>query len=195
MINPGVRILQAIAAACLLGGCGTMPNSYIPRTLGSLQNAERTDDLHVSMAPGSEIAYRGEPIVFHLTLRNTGSRTFWIPRRPDVLLTWTYPNGVHDNFIRDFQEARFFQRDEAVRLEPGGELTIDIPVRTYYFTMNGITEFRAVVHSSRNTNPALAPFWHGRILSNAFGVLVQGPRKKSAMRASSPASAAPLSSS
>ncbi len=172
-----------------------MPNAYIPTTVGSLGEPDPASEMKVSISSKNTLAFIGDLIVFQITLKNVSTESIWVPREPDVLLTWIYPNGRHDNFLREFQDERYYSTDDAVQLLPGQQITKFVPVKTYFFERAGVTEFRALVHASRNTNPQLAPFWQGRALSNAFGVLVESAKKKglisdaaSSVRRRSPAS-------
>ena len=168
----------AILTALLLAGCGTMPGEYIPTKVGPIGDPDADAALKVVISTKNTLAFIGDPIIFQITIKNIGEEPIWLPREPDVLFTWTYPNGRRDNFIREFQEERFYSADNAVQLLPGQQLTRFVPIKTYFFEKAGITEFRALVHASRNTNPGLEPFWQGKALSNAFGVLVESAKKK-----------------
>jgi hypothetical protein len=117
-------------------------------------------------------------------IRNTALEPIWVPADIDVLFTWIYPNGGRDNFMREFQTERFYSKDEAVLLKPGHALVRKETIKTYYFHREGITEFRAVVHSGGNTNPELKPFWQGEIESNGYGVLVGSEKKRGLLPAS-----------
>jgi hypothetical protein len=175
------KAIQAGAVAMLaaaLSGCGTMPETYIPSTVGPLGESNPASEMRVSISSKNTLAFIGDLIIFQITLKNVSEDPIWVPREPDVLLTWTYPNGRRDNFVREFQDERYYSPDDAVQLLPGQQITKFIPVKTYFFERAGITEFRALVHASRNTNPKLAPFWEGKAISNAFGVLVENAKKK-----------------
>jgi len=170
--------LAIAGMALILTGCGTTGSSYIPATVGSLEDHEATGTLEVQIETDSAVANIGQPIVFRVVIRNVSTRAFWVPRDPDLLFTWIYPNGRHDNFLREFRPERYYSERDAVRLKPGEELVKHFTIRTWYFERPGITEFRAVLHASRNTNPALLPFWNGEIQSNSFGIEVKKPRNQ-----------------
>jgi hypothetical protein len=173
-IQTGALVILAV----VLAGCGTVPNAYIPATVGSLGEPDPASSMKVIISSKNTLTFIGDPIIFQVTLKNVSEEPVWVPREPDVLLTWIYPNGRHDNFLREFQEERYYSSDDAVQLLPGQQITKFIPVKTYFFERAGITEFRALVHASRNTNSRLEPFWEGKALSNAFGVLVESAKKK-----------------
>jgi hypothetical protein len=173
--------IAAITAAALLAGCGTIPETYIPSTVGPLGEGDASREVKVVISTKSTLTFIGDPIIFQITLKNVGEEPIWVPREPDVLFIWTYPNGRHDNFLREFQEERFYSADDAVQLLPGQQIRKFVPIKTYFFERAGITEFRALVHASRNTNPNLSPFWQGKALSNAFGVLIENAKKRGLM--------------
>lgn len=120
----------------------------------------------------------GEPLYFTVIIQNVGDKPLWLPRNPDLLLTWVYPNGRRDNFIRERPPAQFFSAHNAVLLQPGQQMTRTIAVKTYYFPLPGITEFRAILRGTGNTNPDLQPFWSGRVESNAYGIRVLKKTRK-----------------
>ena len=170
------RILIALATAgtaLILAGCGTAGFTYVPAVVGPLDDQEATTTVDVRIETDSSVAVIGQPIVFRVLIRNISTRSFWLPRDPDLLFTWIYPNGRRDNFLREFREERYYSERDAVRLKPGEELVKYFTIRTWYFDRPGITEFRAVMHASRNTNPELLPFWNGEVQSNSFGIDVK----------------------
>jgi hypothetical protein len=176
-MRPVIRY-AVMATALLLAGCASVPNSYIPRTVGPLDTARITDALEVRIEPGANIAYIGDLIRFQVSIRNVGERAFWIPREPDMLFTWIYPDGVRDNFVCEFPAEHFYSSDDAILLRPGEEIVTHADIKTYFFPTAGITEFQAFITAGRNTNPALNPFWKGRASSNAYGVVVKSGRDK-----------------
>ncbi len=173
-------------AAGLLGmslaGCSTIPDDYVPSTIGSMEDGEQDNYLEVHIKAKRNTVAMGEPVVFLVVIKNTSDKPFWIAREPDLLFTWIYPTGRRDNFIREFSEDRYYSENDAILLRAGQQLTKQIEIRTYYFPKEGITEFRAVLHTGSNTNPKLQPFWTGEILSNSFGVLVEGEKPGSAVK-------------
>ena len=175
-----VPVALAFLVAILATGCGTVPNSYIPSTVGPMENAKPTGPIEVLISTSQDSACVGDNLYFTVVIRNRGPEAVWIPRDPDVLLTWIYPNGQRDSFMREFSQEQHFSETDAVLLRPGQQMTRSVVVKTYYFPRPGITEFRALVHASRNTNSRLQPFWNGRSESNSYGVMVGNPKKKSA---------------
>lgn len=187
-------IAFAVAGALLaLAGCGTAGFTYVPAVVGPLDDQEATSTVDVRIETDSPIAVIGQPIVFRVLIRNISTRAFWLPRDPDLLFTWIYPSGQRDNFLREFREERYYSERDAVRLKPGEELVKYFTIRTWYFQRPGITEFRAVLHSSRNTNPSLLPFWNGEVQSNSFGIDVKSPKKQRSFSNSRPLSDLPAS--
>jgi len=176
-----MKIVLQILVLCIvlaMMGCASMPSEYRPNTVGSLEDADLNNEIEVSISTRENTAYIGRPIVFNVSIKNIGTHPLWIPRNPDLLFTWIYSNGRHDNFLREFEPERYYSKHDSVLLRPGQQMIKSVTIKTYYFLRPGITEFRAVLHASRNTNPKLAPFWHGKIESNAYGVLVEKGSKK-----------------
>ncbi|OQA29739.1 MAG: hypothetical protein BWY59_00113 [Verrucomicrobia bacterium ADurb.Bin345] len=163
-------------------GCASVPNEYIPSVVGSLGESETSGPIEARINAAQDRVSLGDQIFFSVTIRNRGADPIWLPRDPDVLLTWIYPNGEHDNFLREFASERFYDTADAVLLRPGHQMVKTIIVKTYFFPKPGITEFRAQVHMARNTNPELRPFWVGDLESNAYGVMVDKPILRSARR-------------
>jgi hypothetical protein len=173
------RSFAAAAAALLLSaGCGTIQQPYIPSTVGVIATEQSQGPIEVQIVSSQDTVTLGDPIYFTVIIRNTGERPLWLPRNPHVMLTWVYPNGRRDNFLREFAPEGYFSKQDSVLLHPGQQMLRTIAVKTYYFPHAGITEFRAVVHSPLNTNSELQPFWSGQAESNAFGVKVLAPKKK-----------------
>lgn len=167
------------ALAFAAAGCATAPKTYVPVTVGSLDDPETDGQLEVWISTSQESAFIGDPIFFTVTIRNAGTRAVWVPRNPDLLMTWIYPNGRRDNMLREFSRDQHYSTSEAVLLRAGQQMTKSVAVKTYYFPKTGITEFRAVLHAGRNTNPDLSPFWQGELQSNAYGIMVRSAKKNS----------------
>lgn len=172
------RYLGLILAGALAGGCTSLPVAYIPQTVGPLEESQITNFLEVRIEPDKEEAVIGDLIRFRVILRNTGTVAFYVPRKPDLLFTWTYADGVRDNYVCELPFERFYFAEEAVLLKPGEQITTHMDIKTYYFDTPGITEFRAYVCPGRNTNPELTPFWQGKASSNGYGVVVKEAKKK-----------------
>ncbi len=173
-----LQIVWYAIVGLLLAGCAGFQPPYIPAKIGSLQDGESADSLEITIKPTEDSIAIGEPIVFQIILRNVGTQSFWIPKDPTMLFTWVYPNGSHDNFLREFESERYYSEDEVVLLAPGDEIKKYFLIKTYYFSITGITEFRATIHAGKNTNPALNPFWYGKIRSNAYGITVHRLKRR-----------------
>lgn len=167
----------ALAVAMSLSGCGTMQQPYIPSQIGPIAGERPQGPIEVQITSSQDTVPLGSPIYFTVIIRNTGPSPIWLPRTPDVMLRWIYPDGRHDNFLREISREGYFSMQDSVLLHPGQQMLRTIAVKTYYFPRPGITEFRAVLHSPHNTNTELKPFWSGQVESNGFGVKVL-PRKR-----------------
>ncbi|MBP7829516.1 MAG: hypothetical protein KA248_06325 [Kiritimatiellae bacterium] len=155
-----------------------MPERYKPATQGRLDNAENDPAIRVALKTDTPVIAIGEPLYLDLAIRNVGRERVWLPREPTVLVSWIYPNGVHDNFLKEIRDEEHFERGELVCLEPGQQIAQRVEIRTYYFDRPGITEFRARLYGIRNTNPKTEATWTGRLESNSFGVMVERAKKK-----------------
>lgn len=162
------RVAVGTASALLLAGCGTVKEAYKPDHLGSLADNESNSGIEVTLSPDKYRARIGDPVTFQVVIRNVGDTPVWFPADPDLLLTWVYPDGKRDNLIRgDRREAVA----GAVLLSPGQERVEHSVVTTYYFDRGGIHEFRAIV--TADAGAAGKPTWHGRAVSNGFGVFFE----------------------
>ncbi|HOW96987.1 MAG TPA: hypothetical protein P5567_11780 [Kiritimatiellia bacterium] len=155
-----------------------MPERYKPATQGRLDNAEQDPALEIALKADTPVISIGEPLYLDVAIRNVSEERVWLPRQPTVLVSWIYPNGVHDNFLKEIREEEHLERSELVCLEPGQQIAQRVEIRTYYFDRPGITEFRARLYGARNTNPKTAETWTGRLQSNSFGVMVERAKKK-----------------
>ncbi len=149
-----------------------METPYRPTRVGRIDAAPAEGPLEMQMVCAQDTITIGEPLYFTVIIRNTSDRPVWLPRNPPLIMAWVYPDGRRDNFLREYPDAQFFSTQNAVLLQPGQQMTRTVAVKTYYFPLPGITEFRALLDSPRNTNPELTPFWSGRLESNAYGVKV-----------------------
>ena len=175
-ISPQVSVVLLLA---LLGaGCASMPAPYKPKTSGRLDNAERDAVLEIVLDTETPVIAVGDPILLNVTIRNVGPDRVWLPRQPTVHISWIYPNGVNDNFLKELREEEYLDRHQLVCFEPGQHMSQRVEVRTWYFDRLGVTEFRALLHVGRNTNPNAEPIWTGQLQSNSFGVLVERAKKK-----------------
>lgn len=155
--------------AVLLIGCGTVKQAYKPSHLGNLADHQSSSGIEVTLIPDKYRARIGDPVTFTVVIRNVNSQPILFPTDPDLLLTWIYPDGRRDNLIRG---ERKVATDYTV-LAPGEEHVERSVVTTYYFDRGGIHEFRAIVSGDEVAMNAGRPAWHGRAISNGFGVLFE----------------------
>ena len=177
-MNTIVKIMAALLLPLLGAGCASMPQAYKPVTPGRLENSERSNGLEINLESETPVIAIGEPILLNITIRNVSPECVWLPRQPTVLVSWIYPNGIHDNFLKELRQEERLERHQLACLEPGQQISQRVEVRTYYFDRPGVTEFRALLHAGRNTNPHTESTWAGRLHSNSFGVQVERPAKK-----------------
>jgi len=168
-------VAGTVIVLAILNACTTLPEEYIPTTVGPVSDPKPVNGLEVRLVPKLDHVIRGEPLFFNVIIRNVGQIPFWIPRKPHVVLIWTYPNGQRDNMMTEFPDHRFYDTANAIRLSPGEIMTTRLKVDTYYFPKPGVTEFHAVYYVSPDDTAGCQPFWHGRAPSNAYGVLVESP--------------------
>lgn len=172
------KVLLLAVAAALGTGCASMPERYKPDTQGRIDNAEKDAALEILLKTDTAVVAIGEPLYLDVAIRNVSDERVWLPREPTVLVSWIYPNGVHDNFLKEIREENHLERGQLVCLEPGQQISQRVEIRTYYFDRPGITEFRARLYGARNTNPRTEPTWTGRLQSNSYGVMVERAKKK-----------------
>ena len=173
------RVAGLLVCGLLLGGCVAPPAKYVPQTIGSSDTGDVIDGLEVVIKAASDRVILGKPVHFDITITNSGHNSIWIPKDPHLIFVWVYPNGRRDNVVQELPPRRHYNNKSAILLGPGKTFSKNFTIRTHYFPKSGITEFRAIMQSPENTNPRLAPFWQGRALSNAYGVLVQKPSFRS----------------
>lgn len=167
------RILCLAACGSLLVGCASLPEKYVPSTVGPIQHpSAQVQSLECRIYTLHDAVVAGNPVEFVVLLRNRADQAIWVPENPDVVFLWTYSNGFRDNFMRDEPMPQFFTPQNAVLLQPGEQLTRNVRIDTQKFLRNGLTEFRALVNVPTNLNPELSPFWTGRSVSNGYGVLL-----------------------
>jgi hypothetical protein len=154
----------------MAAGCSTVPDPYIPTKVGSFDARPGVNDLVVEIDTDRNLQPLGAPLTFVVTIRNTGSQAYWIPRKPLLLFYWIYPTGQRDNYVIDFPPERYYAKDEVFLLAPGQTYSVLEHIETYYFPKPGITEFKVMFYSANNTNREWTPFWHGKIFSNNYGV-------------------------
>ena len=172
-----LQISLLLAVSLLLAGCSTIPNRYIPNAVGSLNDADDSNILRISIDPENPELSIGEPIVFRVSVKNISKMPLWVPRDPEFFFTWIYPDGRHDSFVYEPQRDQFYTREDSVCLRPGQQFTKSVSIRTYYFERKGITEFRAYLRTGSNTNPKLTPFWNGELASNSYGIKLDVKKK------------------
>jgi len=163
-----VSVLAVLSMAA--AGCGTVKETYHPGTIGPVSEAQGCEGLTLKLTTAHDSVALGKPIAFNVAVCNTSDHAIWIPKQPQQAFFWTYPNGRHDCYIIDREQARFFQKNESQLLNPGSEIVLPSVVETSYFNHPGITEFLAEIDVAKNTNPELTPFWSGRLLSNSYGL-------------------------
>ena len=168
-----MKRIFALMIALMAGGCGSMPERHIPSRTGPIGTGEIVSGLSVSIAAASDAVAFGQPVYFELMVSNASDRLFWIPQDPHIIFAWTYSSGRRDNFIGEYPAEQFFTPRDAVKIYPGETIRRQIQIPTGYFPTKGITEFKAIYSSPRNSNPDLRPFWHGEVLSNSYGVDVR----------------------
>ncbi len=180
-----MKAIRSIVFLALLTGCGTLNNSYRPAVVGPVDSCTRVRDLAVVLvgtqeAKTSRYADRvrlGEPVHFSVVLKNVGTNDLWVPKNPEILFSWIYPDGQRDNHLREIPKDHFYQADDVVLLKPGQSLKQPYQLKTWFFRKTGIVEFRAIVQISRNTNRDLPAVWSGRVVSNGYGILVERPHQ------------------
>ncbi len=178
MLRTGIAAILLAASFGLFTGCAAVPAKYHPETVGYTNPPESSDHVRITITPLFDSLALGEPVVITVSMENVGEKPIFVPRSPEILLLWIYPNGQRDNQLIQFTEERHFRADELVRLMPGQFIETRREIKTYYFPKVGITEFWAVCNAPRNTNPALGPVWSGRLESNGYGLLVHRPNER-----------------
>lgn len=158
--------IAALVAMAMLAGCASFSPAplYVPRQAGNMGDGDSGAGVVVVLKPDRVSIHRGELLGLSVAIRNVGAEAIILPRKPDTLLTWIYPDGRHDNVVRDTAEVA---GTELAKLEPGQEIVQHATIKTYYFNRSGITEFRAIVSAAGPAN-----CWTGRVASNGFGIMV-----------------------
>jgi hypothetical protein len=161
-------------AISLVAGCATVNDQpYIPAKMGNLNDSLAYGGIKIMLVPDHYQAKIGDLITFSIILKNVSEEPIWIPREPDVLLTWVYPDGKRDNLVRDDEKQAKYTKSNSILLQPGQERTYRSAISTYYFNRRGITEFRALVSANDTANNELNPFWAGQGESNGYGVMLR----------------------
>ena len=168
-------IVTGFVLTVLLTSCGTLDQKYIPSIRGTVPRGTPVDGLVLNLTPQRDPVTIGDVIWFTVTIKNCGTSAFWIPKTPNIMLLWTYPDGRKDNMLFEPETARYFEKNEVVMLKPGYAYETAMKIKSYYFYRAGITEFQAVMFSPQNTNPSIVPFWSGRAYSNGHGLMVEKP--------------------
>ncbi|MFH0909632.1 MAG: hypothetical protein V1929_12800 [bacterium] len=164
--------LLALGTA-LLTSCATVEKAYIPKKMGNLEDSQASGGIRMSLVPDHYQAKIGDLLTFSIVLKNVSTEPIWIPKEPEFLLTWVYPDGKRDNMIRDLETNKTYTRANAVLLQPGQEKIYRSVITTYYFNRQGITEFRALVSVDKPASSDLNPFWNGYAESNGYGVYLK----------------------
>ena len=153
-------------------GCGTVQGAYKPQSMGLLADSGPVNGIEVTLVPDKATARIGDVVTFSVKIKNVGTQTVWIPREPDILLTWIYPDGKRDNFVNDYASTASTAVD-LLAMAPGQEKVFSSAITTYYFNRGGITEFRAKVNMTGRTAQATTASWNHEIASNGFGVMFE----------------------
>ncbi|MCZ7591385.1 MAG: hypothetical protein M5U15_04155 [Kiritimatiellae bacterium] len=162
---------SCLVAVAVLSGCGTVREVYKPTQLGNLADNRNDSDIEITLRPDKAHARIGDPITFTVSIRNVGTQPILMPSDPDLLMMWIYPDGKRDNLIRNERK----NKTEWLVLKPGEERIAHSVITTYYFDRSGIHEFRAVLNGANEiAMSSTRPTWHGRAVSNGFGVLFEG---------------------
>ena len=162
-----------VLGAALLTGCATVEDKYIPAKMGNLEDSQASGGIRISLVPDHFKAKIGDLLTFSIVLKNESEEPIWIPKQPDFLLTWVYPDGKRDNVIRNPETNKMYTKVNAILLQPGQEKVYRSAVTTYYFNREGITEFRALVSVDKPASKELKPFWNGYAESNGYGVYLK----------------------
>jgi hypothetical protein len=156
----------------LATGCASLDQPYIPAKMGNLNDSLARGGIEISLVPDRYLADIGDMLAFSIILKNVSAEPIWIPREPDMLMTWVYPDGKRDNVIRDAKPVEYTKANSTL-LNPGDEKVYRSAVTTYYFNRGGITEFRALVSANHPVRDGLGPYWTGEAESNGFGVMMR----------------------
>jgi len=169
----GAGKLATLATLLLSASCVSPPGDvYIPSQIGYIGGDVPVKGLDLDIRPSRQSYKRGDIIEFVAEIENVSQHPIWVPKRFKPVFIWYSPRGERDGFLPPASDPVFFDRDSAIRLEPGEKHSISKSIKTHYFRSEGIVEFRAILDIPENTNPELKPFWHHRIVSNGYGVLV-----------------------
>lgn len=172
-----------LSIGLLTAGCSTVPDEYIPVTVGSIGEADSLDGLKMTISTRQTNARIGEPVLFQVRIQNVGSTPLFIPKNPNVVFTWVYADGSRDNFVKDSEYESLLSETDLTILQPNRFITKDIRVNTHYFNRHGITEFWATLQAWHSKTPAKPGVWEGRITSNRFGVWMEDGKVASAIPA------------
>ena len=162
-----------VLGVALLAGCASVEDKYIPAKMGNLEDSQASGGIRMSLVPDHYQAKIGDLLTFSIVLKNVSEEPIWIPKQPDFLLTWVYPDGKRDNVIRNEETKHTYTKANAILLQPGQEKVYRSVITTYYFNREGITEFRALVSVDKPASKELSPFWNGYAESNGYGVYLK----------------------
>lgn len=177
-----LAIALVLAVGLLTVGCSTVPDEYVPATVGSIGDPDTLDGLKMTISTTQTNVYIGQPVVFQVRIQNVGSIPLFIPKKPNVVLTWVYADGSRDNFVKDFEGEPLLDENDLTILQPNRFITKDIRVNTYYFNRAGVTEFWATFQTWNRKASAKPGAWEGRIMSNRFGVWMESGKTIAAAR-------------
>lgn len=167
-------MVQKFLMVCFVGlievGCSSIGPTYRPSVVGDLKDAEVVCGLQTTIVPDISKAVIGDLISFRVKVCNVSDQDVWFTKKPIVIMTWIYPEGKRDNWIREIQQPASLGRDDVKVLRPGESFEEFARVTTYYFAYPGITEFRAVITLTPRNIEGNGPFWTGKMESNAYGI-------------------------
>jgi hypothetical protein len=173
------------ATLVFLSACSTVPDPYIPSHIGAKGASAPQNGLAVSITAHDDSVYIGDPVSFRVSIRNHSTNAVWVSRHPQMIFYWIYPNGLHDNYVREYPDEIHYRKSDVTLLPPKKQMVFEEVIDTFYFPKPGIVEFRAEYISSSNTNSDIKPFWKGTLLSNSYGVEIKPrPPKRSGAVAS-----------
>ena len=162
-----------LSIGLLAAGCSTVPDEYIPATVGSLGEADTLSGLNMTISTTQTSVPIGQPVLFQVRIQNVGTTPLFIPKNPNVVFTWIYADGTRDNFVKDSEYEPLLGERDLTILQPNRFITKEIRVDTHYFNRLGVTEFWATLQAFHSKTPIKPGVWEGRIMSNRFGVWME----------------------
>lgn len=175
-ITPRSALALVFGVSALSMGCATFPEN----TAGNHNDCIMHKGLSLEIeCVSEETVVQGQPIVFDLTLKNTGSGPINLPREPFIGMKWKYRSGLYDGFLPPEETSYVEDKSELVTLAPGESYRVRKEIKTRHFSNIrggiGISEFRAAYNSANNVRSNSVPLWEGVLVSNTYGVNVIRP--------------------